>query len=378
MKLVLDVENTVTDRDGKKHFDPFEPTNKLVMIGMLTETGEEHLYRFDDYVFGTACVGTKQKIQEVLDKTRLLIGHNIVHDLLWLWETGYRYDGKVFDTMLGEYVLQRGQKKPLSLEACAERYNLNTKKQDTLKKYLKDGYGVDEIPKEELSSYLSDDLKATQELYNEITKKLATEEYSRLNDTVDLTNSVALTLADIYRNGFSVNVTKLDDVRKQFTDEKRDIEEYLKKEVVDLMGHTPINLNSPEQLSTMIYSRKPKSKTEWSVIFSPYMPITEYKEKVKDNSEIVYKTKAKKCMTCNGTGSIRKVKKNGTPYARPTKCNVCDSLGYLFIPTKQVAGLKFTPPSAKWVSAHGWSTSKTNLDYLLKCEIKLSDFGTVK
>ena len=366
MKLVLDVENTVTDRDGKKHFDPFEPTNKLVMVGMLTETGEEYLYRFDEYVFGTACVGTKQKIQEVLDKARLLIGHNIVHDLLWLWETGYKYDGKVFDTMLGEYVLQRGQKKPLSLEACAERYNLNTKKQDTLKKYLKDGYGVDEIPKEELSSYLSDDLKATQELYNEITKKLATEEYSRLNDTVDLTNSVALTLADIYRNGFHVDISKLDDVRKQFTDEKKDIEEYLNKEVTNLMGHTPINLNSPEQLSTIIYSRKPKSKTEWSVIFSPYMSITEYKEKVKDNSSIVYKTKAKKCMTCNGTGFIRKVKKDGTPYARPTKCNSCNNLGYRFIPTNEIAGLKFTPPNAKWLSAHGWSTSKTNLDFLLR------------
>jgi len=366
MKLVLDVENTVTDRDGKKHFDPFEPDNKLVMVGMLTETGEEHLYRFDDYVFGTACVGTKQKIQEILDKTTLLIGHNIVHDLLWLWETGYRYDYKVFDTMLGEYILQRGQKKPLSLEACAERYNLNTKKQDTLKKYLKDGYGVDEIPKEELSSYLSADLKATQELYNEITNKLATEEYSRLNDTVNLTNSVALTLADIYRNGFSVDVAKLDDVRTQFTNEKKEIEDYLRKEVVNLMGHTPINLNSPEQLSTMIYSRKPNSKTEWSVVFSPYMPIKEYKEKVKNNSTIVYKTEAKKCQTCKGVGSIRKVKKDGKPYARPTKCNVCDSLGYMFIPTNKIAGLKFTPPNAKWVSAHGWSTSKTNLDYLLK------------
>ena len=364
MKLVLDVENTVTDRDGKKHFDPFEPTNKLVMVGCLTEEGEEHLYRFDDYVFGTNCVGTKQKIQDLLDKATVLIGHNIVHDLLWLWESGYEYTGDVFDTMLGEYVLQCGQKKPLSLEACAERYNLDTKKQDTLKKYLKDGYGVDEIPKEELSSYLSADLKATQELYNEITNKLSTEEYSRLNDTVNLTNSVSLTLANIYRNGFSVDIDELNRVREEFTNERKQIEEYLKKEVVDLMGHTPINLNSPEQLSSVIYSRKPTSKTEWSVIFSPYMPIKDYREKVKDNSTIVYKTEAKKCSTCNGVGTIRKIKKDGKPFARPTKCSDCNSLGYKFIPTNRVAGLKFTPPNAKWVSAHGWSTSKTNLEFL--------------
>mgnify|MGYP003632364888 CR=1 FL=1 len=30
MRLVLDVENTVTKRGGKKHLDPFEPTNSLV------------------------------------------------------------------------------------------------------------------------------------------------------------------------------------------------------------------------------------------------------------------------------------------------------------------------------------------------------------
>ena len=40
----------------------------------------------------------------------------------------------VFDPMLGDYVLQRGQKQASSLEMCAERYGLETKKQDTLKK----------------------------------------------------------------------------------------------------------------------------------------------------------------------------------------------------------------------------------------------------
>ena len=54
MKLVVDVEHTVTKRDGKTHFDPFETDNKLVMIGCVTEDGEEHLFRFDEYVFKTA------------------------------------------------------------------------------------------------------------------------------------------------------------------------------------------------------------------------------------------------------------------------------------------------------------------------------------
>ena len=35
MRLVLDVENTVTHRDGKLHLDPFESKNHLVQVGML-------------------------------------------------------------------------------------------------------------------------------------------------------------------------------------------------------------------------------------------------------------------------------------------------------------------------------------------------------
>ena len=31
MRFVLDVENTVTHRDGKMHLDPFEPDNSLVI-----------------------------------------------------------------------------------------------------------------------------------------------------------------------------------------------------------------------------------------------------------------------------------------------------------------------------------------------------------
>jgi DNA polymerase I-like protein with 3'-5' exonuclease and polymerase domains len=354
MKLTLDVENTVTHRDGKLHLDPFEKDNKLVMVGCLTDTGKEYLYR-DNY----------DGLQDLLNDATILIGHNIVHDLMWIWECGFDYTGAVFDTMLGEYVLQRGQKQPLSLEACAERYNLNTKKQDTLKEYFKKGTGVDEIPHEELSEYLSADLHATQELSDEIYRKLNTVEYSGLMTTVTLTNQVAVTLARIYQRGFSVDVDALDKVRKEFEQERKDLRVSLNGQVSKLMGDIQINLNSPEQLSWVIYSRKPHDKAMWANNFESYMSNTDFRNKIKQHSKVLYKQHASHCVECKGWGEIRKVKKDGTPYTNPTKCKNCNGDGHTFTDiVDSVAGLKFNAPNPKWVSANGFSTSKTQLEVL--------------
>ena len=352
MKLTLDVENTVTKRDGKMYLDPFEPDNRLVMVGCLTDTGEEYLYR-DNF----------DGVQALLDKATILIGHNIAYDLMWLWECGFKYDGPVFDTMLAEYVIQRGQKQPLSLEACANRYELDTKKQDTLKEYFKQGVGVDEIPPDELSEYLSADLHATQQLSDVLYGKLLTTD-SKLMECVVLTNRVCVTLAHIYHTGFAVDVSKLEEVRFQFETEKQETEKRLQIQIRNIMGDTPINLNSPEQMSWVIYSRKPHDKTMWANSFTPYMDKVSYNDTVSRNSDILYRTKAVSCRECNGTGQIRKVRKNGTLYTVTNKCIPCSASGYIFKPNQIVAGLKFKAPSAKWVSANGFGVSKTNLDML--------------
>jgi len=363
MKLTLDVENTVTDRDGKLHFDPFEPGNSLTMIGMLNDQGVERIVTFDHSEVDADNFG-HTAVQEWLDATTVLIMHNAAHDLLWLWESGFKYDGPVFDTMLGEYVLQRGIKKPLSLEACAERYELDTKKQDTLKEYLKKGYSVRDIPHKELSEYLSADLHATQQLADKLIYRLNTLEDAGLMNTVTLTNQVAVCLSRIYQRGFKVNLSVLNSVRKEFEEEKAQIEKRLKQQVTELMGDTPINLNSPEQMSWVIYSRKPDDKALWANLFTPYMSKDDFMNTVNAHSAIVYKTKAGQCFACYGTGKQKKIKKDGTPYAKLPTCKECGGIGYRFTPTQSIAGLKFKAPSAKWVSAHGFSTSKKMLDIL--------------
>jgi DNA polymerase I-like protein with 3'-5' exonuclease and polymerase domains len=363
MKLTLDVENTVTHRDGKLHLDPFEANNTLVMVGMLTDEGVERIVTFDHSECEPDDFG-HTAVQEWLDKTTVLICHNAAHDLLWIWESGFKYDGDVFDTMLGEYVLQRGQKEPLSLEACAERYALDTKKQDTLKEYFKKGYSTRDIPHAELSEYLSADLHATQQLSDKLYGRLSEDVNAGLLGTIELTNNICKTLTRIYQRGFAVDLSKLDEVRQLFEQERTDLQDALQKHIRQLMGDTPINLNSPEQLSSVVYSRRVIDKPDWSSRIDPFMSASAFYTMVNTGTERVFKTIAKQCTECKGSGSVWKKKKNGDNYAKPSHCTVCDSKGYTLSNTNMVAGLQFKPPSAKWASANGFSTSKQNLELL--------------
>ena len=263
MKLVLDVENTVTKIDGKLHLDPFTPTNSLVMVGVYPEGGEPKHYTFDHVDYDCKYEYRKRdcdEIQALLDQTTLLIAHNAPHDLMWMWESKFKYDGAVWDTMLAEYVLQRAQKEPLSLEAVAERRDLPVKKQDTLKNYMKQGVPINEIPYEELKEYLYADLETTMALYYDQSHDFREDENRGLMTTVDLTMETCVLLAKIYRNGFTVDTEALEDVRVEFETEKLSLIRDLNESITSLMGDTPINLNSPEQLSWVIYSRKPKNK----------------------------------------------------------------------------------------------------------------------
>ncbi len=374
MKVTLDVENTVTKRDGKIHMDPFEQENTLVMVGVLTDQGVEQHFPFDHQDMESFAhipeqqieLSTKyhERVQWFLDNATVLIMHNAAHDLLWLWESGFTYDGPVFDTMLAEYVLQRGIKEPLSLEACAERYELDTKKQDTLKEYFAKGYSTRDIPYNELTEYLSADLHATQQLSDKLIYRLNTPADSGLMTTVQLTNEVAVSLSRMYQNGFTIDRKALDDVRTEYEQERDTLKRELQVMVKELMGDTPINLNSPEQLSWVIYSRKVLDKEYWGNAIEPYMDEADFRSLVNAGTERLYKTKATQCGVCKGTGQIRKVKKDGTLFARHNRCTSCMGNGYTLSPLSDVAGLKFKAPSSKWMSANGFTTSKDKLQFL--------------
>lgn len=367
MRLVLDVENSITKRDGRDHIDPFEPLNSLTQVGLLNVDNQEelHIVTLDHVEYKDKSGLGRAFVQQVLDMTTLLIGHNLQHDLMWLWESGFKYDGDIYDTMLAEYILLRGQKQPLSLAACAERRNLEVQKDDTLKTYFKQGYNTNEIPLRELSHYLRCDLLTTGELFHTIEGDYAKPESDSLSAVRGVTFRTCKTLTRMYMSGFKVDRQELGKVRDLFEKERADIETRLQYKVRELMGDTPVNLNSPEQMSQVVFSRSVNNKKEWVDLFNFTNTPQEFKAAVNANSKPIYRTKAFTCPTCEGQGKTYKVKKDGSKYSKPNKCKGCDARGYQLQETKQIAGLKFTAPSKAWVSANGFSTGKDNLDTLI-------------
>jgi len=348
--------------------DPFEPNNFLVQVGTknVDIPSERHLLTFDHIEESDRSGANSRLLQTILDKTTLLIMHNAQHDLMWLWASGFKYDGEIYDTMLAEYILQRGQKQPLSLLACAERRNLTFQKDDTLKKYFKEGYNTNEIPLKELTHYLGCDIDTTGELFlATLTEGFSKSESNGMDRIRDITFRVCKTLTRMYMSGFRVDRLALQVVRKEFEQEKTDIEGRLFKQIRELMGDTPVNLNSPEQVSQVIFSRKVIDKKEWVELFDFTKDATEFKNAVAANTKLLSKTIAFSCPVCNGEGSRYKKKKDGSNFKKASKCPDCLSRGYQLKKTNKLAGLGFSPPSKKWVSANGFSTGKDNLDILI-------------
>jgi DNA polymerase-1 len=233
-------------------------------------------------------------LQRLLDSTTLLIGHNLQYDLQWLWANDFKYDGEIYDTMLAEYLLMRGQKQPLSLEQCAIRRGLKYQKDDTLKTYYKKGYNTNEIPLDELSHYLEHDLLTTGELYYATDRDYKTPAAASLKSVQGVTFRTCKALARMSRSGIRVDTEALEHVRHDYERERNEILERLQSRTRALMGGTPINLNSPEQLSWIIFSRKPNDKKEWSELFDFTDP-SNFKDTVKKNSTLMLKTNVKTC-----------------------------------------------------------------------------------
>jgi len=376
--LGIDVETTVQKAEKGLDNSPFNPENYLVSCGIHwlgEETGEYYFFKHNTAECDPQA--SYKAVQQAISEADILVGHNLKYDLLWLSETGFDIDCKHYCTMIGEYVLARGQKVPLSLSETAKRRKVTEKRSDLMEDTFKKGIGYEAMDADIVEEYGRGDVVTCLEVYESQLHDYRLPEFTGLRRVRDMMNEMLMTLLEMERNGIYIDMAKLDEVENKFTEERNALQTRLYELATGVMGDTPINLNSPFQLSEVIYSRRLLNRDTWREVFNigvnkqgkplprPRMSPKEFSRSVKDNTELVYRTKGERCEPCNGLGSVQKTRKDGKPYKNRTKCSVCEGVGAVFKPTDRVAGFKLVPSSVRDVAATGFSTDKTTLQFLL-------------
>ena len=363
-RLVIDVENSVTRNGRAIDNRPHNVNNSLVSIGIFDVDTEEVDYVFVHHNDRQDGAEAFDRISRKIKQAKQVIFHNAKYDIQWLWSVGIEFDGDVYDTMIGEYLLARGKRVSISLKNSCERRQLQQLKSDITEQYWNDGIGFEAMPAHIVEEYGIADIKATGGLY-----LAQAEDYvgHPLQRTLTLTNKMALCLAQIEYHGLKIDADVLSEVELDYRTEQIAIESRLKEIVYDVMGDKPYNLSSPEQLSQILFSRIPKNKKihhqtfELDRPFRPRMPSARFNAYLKSNCWPVYKRTALFCKACKGTGKVHRTKKDGTFYARASTCKECGGAGMLYPSTKEIAGFKINPPDATWATAGGFSTDKNKL-----------------
>jgi len=245
--IVIDVETGVHNKGegaiGNMLSAPFHPDNSIVLGGS---------WYLDTPTIQEGSVYLRNK-EDTLLKRHVIVGHNLKFDLLYFFK---RYGGSwgivdwllnkvlLWDTMVVEYLISGQQDKFASLDKLAVKYG-GTIKDSNIKKYWEDGVDTEDIPKDELSEYLKEDLKNTNLIYRsqkEIVSKmpgmlgLIYLEMESLKDTI---------IAEW--NGMYVNMNELAAGADELNRRLRDVEEGLK--VIE----PNINWNSPKQLQAFFF-----------------------------------------------------------------------------------------------------------------------------
>lgn len=382
--IILDCENTVQIlEDGVKDNSPFNPKNKLVSAHWKmydSDTKQETPIQTRIFFHNEQSTpDLPDDLAKDLELAYCMVAHNAKYDYLWLKSCGFNLPDKVYCTMIGEYIQSRGVKRPLSLEATAIRRHVTHKKSDLTKEYWDNGIGFEAMPLEIVIEYAEGDVQSCFEIFLQQIEEFADQNKTRkLGQIVSLMNDMLLFLVEIESNGVYIDLEQLDKVRIEYEKEKQTIITEMNTIISEVMGDTPINLNSGADVCKVIYSREVVDRDLHKELFNigidefgkeqypPRLSQTQFANYVRKTTRKVYKTIAKQCPDCNGKGYIQKYNKDGKAAKRLNVCHTCEKTGVVYENTKEIAGFKLIPNDATFASIHGFKADKAVLGILLE------------
>lgn len=237
--VVLDIECT-----KKPIFKPWQPQAYLCSVCIELPTKESKVWFFNPEVGNIE--NHIAEIQNTLDSTTILVGHNIKFDLLWLQHIGLNLDkNSVFDTMVAEYLLHaQNPNVNLDLNSVAANYDLGSKI-DEMAQWWDNGYETDQIPLDLHERYVKQDVALTHQVY--LRQRDALVEFG-LDKVAEVTFGMTKILSEVEYHGAPF----IEERAHEFCDQARSEVEELNKQLIELAG-VDFNPASSAQLSAIIY-----------------------------------------------------------------------------------------------------------------------------
>jgi len=390
--LVLDLETTVQKIGVKIDNSPFNPDNKCVSahFGFIDSNKIDSVTNLVFHHVEQDVADSRMLLEAALKKATVLVAHNAKFDVMWLIQMGFEIPDTVWCTMIGEYVLAKGQRQELSLKATAERRDVTRKKSDLVDELFKSGTGFEAMSLHEVViPYAEADVISCAEVYLKQQDDYANESNLSLVETVTMMNEMLLFLVEIESNGIKVDLDVLAEIKAEFIEEQISLKKRLEDIVEDVMGDTIINLNSGQDMTRVVYSREVIDRADhqqvWNIgtdsnnkpLYPPRMNRSQFSAAVRATTRVVQRTNAICCSACDGRAYIQKYKQKtrqkngkkfrvqGEPYQNLSKCPSCAGVGAFYQPNGKVAGLKLNPTMPSDASINGFKTDKVTIQRLI-------------
>lgn len=237
MILVIDVETSIKNKGN-----PFTLSNTLEYIGIYNITEDKYNIYIKDNIKSSIT-----EIQDLVNRSSLLIGFNFRFDLHWLRRAGITWPitKTIWDVQLAKFILSKQTKVFPSLNDCLQDYGLPLKLDTIENNYWSQGVDTKEVPEDLMVEYLKGDLLKTAQVYQHQQQELTGNQLKLFR----LQCRDLLVLEEMEWNGIKFDFSKAEELAIKEEEKIQELEKELRKGYGDI----PINFDSNDHLSRYLY-----------------------------------------------------------------------------------------------------------------------------
>ncbi|MBQ9641400.1 MAG: DNA polymerase I [Bacteroidaceae bacterium] len=242
-EFALDTETASWDKNDKI-VDPM----KAELVGLSFAMTENEAYYIPVPAEKEQALIVVNVFKEVYNnEDTLKIGHNIKYDMIVLKQYGIDIRGKLFDTMIADYVLM--PERQHKMDSVAEYYlKYRTIHYDEVVGTGKQQKTMRDLDPADIVNYAAEDADVTLKLKHILEKELAARRLTQLFEDIEM--PLVRVLMHIEMNGARIDTEALKETSTLFTQRMLDIESSIRQ-----VAGQSLNISSPKQIGELLFDK---------------------------------------------------------------------------------------------------------------------------